>query len=364
MVEVAHETVEERDYAAAGETAGEPVVEVTEHAEDGEHVDGAEHMENVKSAGKAEESADTEDVEPGHQELIQETRIVEALLFAATEPVSTDFLAERLPEGTDIGAILEDLQMLYTKKGVNVVRVAGKWSLRTAADLSPHLRIERKVSRKPSRAAVESLAIIAYHQPVTRSEVEEIRGVSVSKGSFDVLLEAGWIKPAGRRRTPGRPTTWGTTPNFLEEFGLDSLADLPGIDELKASGLLDTRPAGTIIGDTGEIYVDAEVEGAPEEEEPEALSDEDDARNAEDADVGVGATAYADGQEAAEIDESEDAPEADAEDADAEEAGDAEEEDDGALEAVAEMEQEAEFDAQSSNEDEAEPEDGPDTSRG
>ena len=269
MVEVAHEIVEERDDAAAEETAGEPAAEVTEHAEDGEHVDGAEHMENGENAGKAEESADTEDVEPGHQKLIQETRIVEALLFAATEPVSTDFLAERLPEGTDIGAILEDLQTLYTNRGVNVARVAGKWSLRTAADLSPHLRIERKVSRKPSRAAVESLAIIAYHQPVTRSEVEEIRGVSVSKGSFDVLLEAGWIKPAGRRRTPGRPTTWGTTPNFLDEFGLDSLADLPGIDELKASGLLDTRPAGTIIGDTGEIYVDAEVEGAQAARKPQ-----------------------------------------------------------------------------------------------
>jgi segregation and condensation protein B len=159
---------------------------------------------------------------------------------------------------------------------VTVARVAGKWSLRTAEDLSPHLRIERKVSRKPSRAAVESLAIIAYHQPVTRSEVEEIRGVSVSKGSFDVLLEAGWIKPVGRRRTPGRPTTWGTTPVFLEEFGLDSLADLPGIDELKASGLLDTRPAGTIIGDTGEMYVGAHAEGAPEDDEPEALAEEDD----------------------------------------------------------------------------------------
>ena len=206
----------------------------------------------------------------------QEIRIVEALLFAATEPVSTDFLAERLPEGTDIGAVLQDIQSLYEGRGVNLTRVAGKWSLRTAEDLSPHLRIERKVSRKPSRAAVESLAIIAYHQPVTRSEVEEIRGVSVSKGSFDVLLEAGWIKPVGRRRTPGRPTTWGTTPAFLEEFGLDSLADLPGLDELKASGLLDTRPAGTIIGDTGEIYDDAVAEGAPEEDEPEELSDGDD----------------------------------------------------------------------------------------
>ena len=209
-------------------------------------------------------------------DITQEIRIVEALLFAATEPVSTDFLAERLPENTDVGAVLDEIQSLYEGRGVNLSRVAGKWSLRTAEDLSPHLRIERKVSRKPSRAAVESLAIIAYHQPVTRSEVEEIRGVSVSKGSFDVLLEAGWIKPVGRRRTPGRPTTWGTTPAFLEEFGLDSLADLPGLDELKASGLLDTRPAGTIIGDTGEIYEDAVAEGAPGEEEPEALSDGDD----------------------------------------------------------------------------------------
>ena len=204
-----------------------------------------------------------------HAVVIQEIRIVEALLFAATEPVGTDFLTERLPSGTDIGKVLEHLQKLYEGRGVNLTRVAGKWLFRTAEDLSPHLRIERKVNRKPSRAAIESLAIIAYHQPVTRSEVEEIRGVSVSKGSFDVLLEAGWIKPVGRRRTPGRPTTWGTTPNFLKEFGLESLADLPGIDELKASGLLDTRPASTIIGDTGEIYENAVVEAFPEEEETE-----------------------------------------------------------------------------------------------
>ncbi len=204
-----------------------------------------------------------------HANITQEIRIVEALLFAATEPVGTDFLMERLPAGTDIGAVLEHLQKLYEGRGVNLTRVAGKWLLRTAEDLSPHLRIERKISRKPSRAAIESLAIIAYHQPVTRGEVEEIRGVSASKGSFDVLLEAGWIKPVGRRRTPGRPTTWGTTPNFLKEFGLESLADLPGIGELKASGLLDTRPASTIIGDTGEIYENAVVEAFSEEEETE-----------------------------------------------------------------------------------------------
>ena len=251
MAEVAQEFIDEQDAAMVGEMAGEAV-----------SVDAEESV-----------SGDTELVK---QDISDEIRIVEALLFAATEPVSTDFLAERLPEGTDIGGILEDIKFLYEGRGVNLARVAGKWSLRTAEDLSPHLRIERKVSRKPSRAAVESLAIISYHQPVTRSEVEEIRGVSVSKGSFDVLLEAGWIKPVGRRRTPGRPTTWGTTPAFLEEFGLDSLADLPGLDELKASGLLDTRPAGTIIGDTGEIYDDAEAEGAPEENEPEVLDDGDD----------------------------------------------------------------------------------------
>lgn len=258
MVEVAQEIIDEPVDAAPEEPADEP------GSEEGVPVDDASDLTAA------------DDVESALQDYVQETRIVEALLFAATEPVSTDFLAERLPEGVDIGAILEDIRTLYSDRGVNLTRVAGKWSLRTAEDLSPHLRIERKVSRKPSRAAVESLAIIAYHQPVTRSEVEEIRGVSVSKGSFDVLLEAGWIKPVGRRRTPGRPTTWGTTPGFLEEFGLDSLADLPGIDELKASGLLDTRPAGTIIGDSGDMYNDAEAEGRPEDEEPEALGDGDD----------------------------------------------------------------------------------------
>ena len=187
-------------------------------------------------------------------EITQEMRIVEALLFAATQPVSESFLAERLPEGADVSQVLAELKTLYDGRGVNLVRVAGAWSMRTAPDLSPHLRIERKVTRKPSRAAVESLAIIAYHQPVTRGDVEEIRGVSVSKGSFDVLLEAGWIKPVGRRQTPGRPTTWGTTAAFLEEFGLDSLADLPGVDELKASGLLDARPAGAIVSESGDLF--------------------------------------------------------------------------------------------------------------
>ena len=145
----------------------------------------------------------------------------------------------------------------YAERGINLNRVAGKWAFRTAPDLAAHLKIETRVGRKPSRAAVETLAIIAYHQPVTRTEVEEIRGVAASRGTFDVLLEAGWVRPVGRRRTPGRPATWGTTSQFLEHFGLDELSDLPGIDELKASGMLDARPAGVIAESAGPFEMHA-----------------------------------------------------------------------------------------------------------
>ncbi|MEE2970277.1 MAG: SMC-Scp complex subunit ScpB [Pseudomonadota bacterium] len=196
----------------------------------------------------------------------QELRILEALLFASTEPVAEAMLASHLPDNADISALLKELAEHYDGRGVNLMRVAGKWSLRTAEDLAAHLRVEKKVGRKPSRAAVETLAIIAYHQPLTRTEVEEIRGVSSSRGSFDVLLESGWIRPVGRRQTPGRPVTWGTTPKFLEDFALDRVSDLPGIDELKASGLLDTRPAGSIIGSMP-VSAAATADAADTEEE-------------------------------------------------------------------------------------------------
>ncbi len=176
-----------------------------------------------------------------------ERRLIEAMLFAATEPIEQSVLAARLPEGADVGAILGDLQAEYADRGVNLVRVAGKWSLRTAPDLASKLRIETTVPRKLSRAAVETLAILAYHQPATRTDVEQIRGVMLSKGTFDTLMEAGWIQPVGRKNTPGRPLTWGTTEAFLKHFGLNSLADLPGVDELKATGLLDPRPASVVV---------------------------------------------------------------------------------------------------------------------
>ncbi len=196
-------------------------------------------------------------------------RLAEALLFAAGEPVSEDAIAERLHDGADVASLMAELAGHYAERGVNLTRVAGKWAFRTAPDLAPHLRIETRVARKPSRAAVETLAIIAYHQPVTRTEVEEIRGVAASKGTFDVLLEAGWIRPMGRRRTPGRPATWGTTPAFLEHFGLGELTDLPGIDELKASGMLDTRPAGVIAESAG-LFEAAAAEPAGDDDDTEA----------------------------------------------------------------------------------------------
>ncbi|MDC0033011.1 SMC-Scp complex subunit ScpB [Alphaproteobacteria bacterium] len=176
-------------------------------------------------------------------------RRLEAMLFAATEPVTEVSLSQRLPEGCDISAMLVDLGALYEGRGINLFSVAGRWAFRTAPDLSGSLEIEINVSRKLSRAAIETLAIIAYHQPVTRGNIEEIRGVALNKGTLDVLLEIGWIRPIGRRRTPGRPVTWGTAPAFLDHFNLNELADLPGIDELKAAGLLDTRPIQTIFGE-------------------------------------------------------------------------------------------------------------------
>jgi len=172
-------------------------------------------------------------------------RILEAMLFAASEPLTEATMASRLPEGPDIPALLEELSGHYANRGVNLVRVGSKWALRTAPDVAPALRLETEVPRKLSQAALETLAIIAYHQPVTRAEIEEIRGKALSRGTLDTLLEAGWVRPKGRRRTPGRPVTWGTSDEFLDQFGLESVDDLPGIEELKAAGLIDQRPSIT-----------------------------------------------------------------------------------------------------------------------
>lgn len=168
-----------------------------------------------------------------------ETRAVEATLFAAVEPLSVQDIQAYVGPDIDVRAALKSLTALYATRGVNLVERGGKWHFQTAGDLAHILRRERAESRKLSRAAVEALAIIAYHEPVSRAEIEAIRGVQISKGTLDVLMEAGWVRPAGRRETPGRPLTFATTTAFLAHFGLASRRDLPGIEDLRAAGLLD-----------------------------------------------------------------------------------------------------------------------------
>jgi segregation and condensation protein B len=168
-------------------------------------------------------------------------RVIEALLFSSAEPLRVEDFESLLPEGTDVAALLADLQTLYRNRGVNVVQVAGKWGLRTAEDLSFLLRREASEQRRLSKAALETLAIVAYHQPVTRAEIEDIRGVAVSRGTLDILMEIGWVRMRGRKRTPGQPVTYGTTEAFLRHFGLNTLVDLPGLVELKGAGLLEAN---------------------------------------------------------------------------------------------------------------------------
>jgi segregation and condensation protein B len=198
------------------------------------------HVNTMSSAEPEEEKEVPGNVTPHPRaDRNQHLRIIEASLFAAEEPLAVNQLAALLPEGVDVEGLLDDLQRNYANRGVNVVQLAGKWALRTAEDLSFLLRREVVEQKRLSKAALETLAIIAYHQPVTRADIEEIRGVAISKGTLDMLLDIGWVKLRGRRRTPGRPVTYATTEAFLVHFGLNDVSDLPGLHELKAAGLLD-----------------------------------------------------------------------------------------------------------------------------
>ena len=201
-------------------------------------------------------------------------RMAEALLFAAREPLSEAEIAARLPEGADITALMKELQSAYAGRGVTLRHIDGRWAFRTADDLGFLLQHEVTEEKRLSRAALETLSTIAYHQPVTRAEIEEIRGVSLSRGTLDVLMEAGWVRLRGRRKSPGRPVTYGTTLDFLDHFGLESIKDLPGLAELKGAGLLDsTIPAGLTSPDPDDGVDLADDEdpldfGDPEETEP------------------------------------------------------------------------------------------------
>jgi len=214
-----------------------------------------------------------------------QVRLVEALLFASARPIDVDALANRLPEGVDVEGILAELAALYAERGVNLVQRGEGWAFRTAADLAATLATETVVPRKVPRAALETLAIVAYHEPVTRAEIEDIRGVSVSQGTLDLLFEAGWVAPQGRKETPGRPILWGTTEAFLDHFGLKNRDDLPGLDELKASGLLEASPV------LATYAARAPDEPDRAEEPPEPLDDDDTADTDTDAEPGALAAA-------------------------------------------------------------------------
>jgi len=239
----------------AGDNVEDDAVEgsaAEDNAESGDAEDDADIADDDDDAGAPETAAAAEPVaeatpaDPAQRP--DEYRLLEALLFASREPLDEATLAKRLPQGVPVRDALRGLQADYATRGVNLVRIGRKWSFRTAGDLSWLMTKNVVQTRKLSRAAIETLAIIAYHQPVTRAEVEEIRGVAAAKGTLDVLLETGWVKPRGRRKVPGRPITYGTSDEFLSHFGLETVEDLPGLDELRGAGLLDGRlPPGFAI---------------------------------------------------------------------------------------------------------------------
>jgi segregation and condensation protein B len=250
---VSRETRDEPEHDF-DEPAAEPVAAAPERAESGRGL--PSNIAQLPSADRRET-----------------LRILEALLFAAAEPLEESHLARHMKSGEAIGALLEELKGFYASRGINLVRVAGRWSFRTAEDLSYLLERHATEERRLSKAALETLAIIAYHQPVTRAEIEEIRGVQTSPGTLDLLMETGWVRPRGRRRAPGRPITYGTTEDFLTHFGLDGIKDLPGLAELKGAGLLDSNlppdfsvPEPT---DVAALMPDELPLDAAEDEEPE-----------------------------------------------------------------------------------------------
>jgi segregation and condensation protein B len=219
-----------------------------------------EAMMETAADADAEDNGDSDDEGDAPVVDADPLRVLEAILFASSEPMTPNAMRERMPEGADVGGLLLKLRDEYAGRGVNLTEKDGTWAFRTAHDLADVMRIKREVSRKLSRSAMETLAIVAYHQPVTRAEIENIRGVATNKGTLDILMEVGWVRPGRRRETPGRPLTWVTTAQFMDQFGLQSLMDLPGVDELKASGLLDRRPAIETLGGTADLFGDNDSE--------------------------------------------------------------------------------------------------------
>ena len=207
-------------------------------------------------------------------------RQVEAILFAASEPLDVETIEKRLQTSINLNKVLENLQEIYKKRGINLICIKGKWSFRTASDLSKLMALQKSTQKKLSKATIETLSIIVYHQPVTRSEIEEIRGVSFASNTLETLLELDWVRPSGRKEVPGKPIQYATTENFLNHFNIQKLSDLPTIDELGSAGLIDTSSIDKSIFGTGKFFkeqsiskkqniyeeIDEAIKKAPEEE--------------------------------------------------------------------------------------------------
>lgn len=316
------EIVEEEELTASEETEAE---------------EGAEDEADAVS----EDAAETPAEEESDEELImtlEDVRLVEAMLFASANALSESQIAERFTPGRTkiIPDVLEHLREHYANRGVNLVQRDKRWALRTSTDLADSLRMEKEQPKKFTKAAMETMAVIAYHQPVTRAEIENIRGVATSPGALDALMEAGWIKPGKRREVPGRPVTWLTTQAFLDHFGLERLGDLPGMEDLKAAGMLDKRPAIEAMptadmfdGDDGEDpqeVTDEDLIGKSAPDDEEGAGDDDQSRASDDADADDEDADFdnedADGDEDEDADTSDDDDEDDFDDADDDSADD------------------------------------------
>ena len=262
---VSDETIE----TAEAETAQEEILEANEEIAGADEAVEAEAAETEGAA--AEEEAIDPDA-PLPEMTHEDVRLVEAILFATSSAISVSQIAERFPAERKalIPVILEQLQAQFANRGINLVQRDNRWALRTATDLGDRLRLEKEQPKKFTRSAMETMAIVAYHQPVTRAEIENIRGVATSPGALDALMEAGWIKPGKRREVPCRPVTWLSTQAFLDHFGLEKLEDLPGMEELKAAGLLDKRPAVEAMP-TADLF----EENDKHEHDPQEVTDED-----------------------------------------------------------------------------------------
>lgn len=346
------ETVSEETVET--EIAQEEVLEAGEEIVDGDEAAAEETVSEEVAAAEEETDPDAPLPEMTHEDV----RLVEAILFATSSAISVSQIAERFPAERKalIPVILEQLQAQFANRGINLVQRDNRWALRTATDLGDRLRLEKEQPKKFTRSAMETMAIVAYHQPVTRAEIENIRGVATSPGALDALMEAGWIKPGKRREVPGRPVTWLSTQAFLDHFGLEKLEDLPGMEELKAAGLLDKRPAVEAMP-TADLF----EENDKHEHDPQEVTDEDLVGKVteEGGDVAdLDAVASADDEDETSDDESED-DESEEEDFDDEESddedsdGDADEDD----ESDDEEDDEEESDSEEDDSDDYEEED-------